>query len=209
MNKLIKTFDNLAINNEKYIIKIQSIVRMYLVYKKILIPSAKYQTKNWRKNRSWYSTGKRNECEIYQIKLIELITNNKLLKTFDRINIESITISDKFNPIRYADGYEYTENFDGIQKINNKKIYYNLKFVCDSGGAQTRSLREVYHFIKLQIKILKQINNIYFINILDGDQSYKAMDKFNYLIQKNKSIQKNIFIGDMNLFQIYWSSKSI
>jgi hypothetical protein len=45
------------------------------------------------------------------------------------------------------DGYEYSENFDGLILKNNNKFYFNLKFVCGNGGAQTRTLREIYHFI--------------------------------------------------------------
>lgn len=53
---------------------------------------------------------------------------------------------------------------------DTNKIYFNLKFVCDSGGAQTRTLREVYHFIESQMRYLINSNtdNVYFINILDG-----------------------------------------
>ena len=47
---------------EKIII-IQKYVRRYLIKKNILIPHSIYQTKNWRKSRSWYNTGKSNECE--------------------------------------------------------------------------------------------------------------------------------------------------
>jgi len=46
--------------------------------------------------------------------------------------------------------------------------------------------------------------NIIFINILDGDTCFLHMDKFNYL--KNKYNNKNIFIGDMKLFQLYWNN---
>jgi hypothetical protein len=102
-------------------------------------------------------------------------------------------------------GYEWSENFDGKLIKNNNIYYFNLKFVCDSGGAQTRSLREVYHFIKYQITYLIKFNkiNIYFINILDGDTSYINMNKFKYLINKDeyKNIAKYIFIGSLYDFQ--------
>ena len=78
-------------NKLKSIILIQKIYRGYLIRKKILIPSSYYQTKNWRTNRKWYNNGKQNECEKYQIGLIEKIIKTKLLKTDDRINIETIT----------------------------------------------------------------------------------------------------------------------
>ena len=100
-----------------------------------------------------------------------------------------------------SDGYEWSENFDGYLINNNNKYYFNLKFVCDCGGSQTRSLREVYHFIKYLIKF--NTNNIYFINILDGDTSYNNMDKYKYLINKEKfkHILKYVFIGSLHDFQ--------
>ena len=71
--------------------------------------------------------------------------------------------------------------------------------IYDRGGSQTRSLREVYHFITTQLNYLKQ--NILFINILDGDESYRNMDKFKYLLSKPDYLTiKNIFVGDMKTF---------
>ena len=211
----IETLMNALTINEnrelRSIIKIQSWIRMCLAKHQILIPSAKYQTKTWRKNRSWYSTGKSNECEKYQIRLIEQITSHNLVKTSDRIHIRSLSIVDKKHPMKDVDGFEYTENFDGIYMINDHKVYFNLKFVCDMGGAQMRSLREVYHFICYQLEILQSTNDTYFINILDGDTSYKSMRMFLHLINdpEYSKIKKYIFVGDMSMFQIYWASLSI
>jgi len=191
--------------NIKQIITIQKYIRYYLVQKQLLIPSAYYQTKNWRKDRKWYKNGKSNECEKYQIILIEKIIKNNLIKTDDRINMESNEIINNKHPIINSDGYEWSENFDGLLIKNNKKYYFNLKFVCDSGGSQTRTLREVYHFIKYQMEYLIKFNtnNIYFINILDGDTSYNNMNKFKFLINKEKykHIVKYIFIGSLYDFQ--------
>lgn len=180
-----------------------------------LTPS-KLQTKDWRKNQGWYKGGKKNECEKYQIRKIEKIIKTKYLKTNnDRINTKTLQIVEKTNPLKNKngsewnkDGFEYTENFDGKFENNNNIIYYNLKFVCDSGGSQTRTLREVNHFIEYQLEHIKKYNttNIYFINILDGDTSFKAMDCFKNLIDndKYKSIKKFIFCGDMSEFQRCW-----
>jgi len=192
--------------NIDQIIIIQKYIRGYLVRKYKLIPSSYYQTKEWRKNRFWYKTGKSNECEKYQIKLIEyIITPNKLIKTDERINIETNEIINKKNPMINNDGYEWSENFDGKIIKNNNIYFFNIKFVCDVGGAQTRSLREVYHFIKYQLEYLIKFNtnNIYFINILDGDTSYKNMNKFEYLIKKDKYINiiNYVFIGSLYNFQ--------
>jgi hypothetical protein len=128
----------------KNIIIIQKYIRKYIIQKQILIPSAYYQTKEWRKNRIWYKNGKSNECEKYQIDLIGKMIKIKikdflLIKTDDRINIESNEIINKKNPMINNDGYEWTENFDGKIIKNNNIYYFNLKFVCDNGGAQTRN----------------------------------------------------------------------
>ena len=193
------------INNDYHIIIIQKYVRRFLIKKKILIPQSCYQTKIWRKNSSFYINGKKNECEKYQIKVIENITNDNIKKTNHRINFETKNIEENKNPLKNKNGYEFSENFDGLVIKNDKKYYYNLKFVCDSGGAQTRTLREVYCFIKYQMKFLKKMNtnNIYFYNILDGDECYKNMDKFMYLMNKEKYKQviKYIFIGSLYDFQ--------
>lgn len=122
-----------------------------------------------------------------------------ITKTNDRIN--------KRTPYVYNDGFEWSENFDGKIIKNNNTYYFNLKFVCDSGGAQTRILREVYHFIKYQMKYLLKYKsaNIYFINILDGNTSYNNIDKYKYLYDKPKykNIIKYIFIGDLYSFRTY------
>jgi hypothetical protein len=204
INKIIPEINNNH-KNIKQIIIIQKYIRRYLILKQILIPSSYYQTKEWRKNRKWYKNGKSNECELYQINLIEKIIKIKLTKTYDRINIENNEIISNKHSMIKDDGYEWTENFDGLIINNNNKLYFNLKFVCDSGGAQTRTLREVYNFIKNQMEYLIKfnMNNIYFINILDGDTSYYNMNKFNFLINKEKykHIIKYVFIGSLYDFQ--------
>jgi hypothetical protein len=171
------------------------------------ITKSEKQSKEWRKKQVWYKNGKHNECEKYQIEIIEKITQKKINKTDERINAENCQIVINKYPIKHDDGYEYTENFDGII-IHHKKYYFNLKFVCDSGGAQTRTLREVYNFIKLQLEYLitSKTTKIYFINILDGNTSFNNINKFNYLLNKEKykNVKKNVFIGDMKQFKNFW-----
>jgi hypothetical protein len=196
------------INNDKYIsqiIIIQKFLRMYLKRKCILIPQSYFQTKAWRKAKTWYKNGKSNECEKYQINLIKKITGTNLKKTYDRINMETYDFTSKSRPMKNSDGYEWTENFDGLLIKGSNKYYFNLKFICSAGGAQTRSLREVYHFIKCQMEYLIKFNNnnTCFINILDGDECFHNMDKFLYLLNKEiyKHIQKYVFIGSLYDFQ--------
>lgn len=170
------------------------------------IVSSKNQTKDWRKNQTWYNDGKSNECEKYQRNIIEQITNHPCLKCLTRINLENIEMKDPSKPLKNADGFEWTENFDGYQE-RPFKIYYNLKMICASGGAQTRTLREVYHFIKAQLDCLlkKQTDDVYFVNILDGDESFRNKDKFSYLkkMSKYETIIKYVFIGDLYEFK-HW-----
>ena len=185
------------------VIIIQKYIRKFLIYKKILIPSSYYQTKQWRQQRVWYKNGKYNECEKYQISTIEKIISLKLNKTYERIHITSFDIIENKNPMTFENGFEFTENFDGIINKNNKTYYYNLKFVCDQGGSQTRTLREVYHFIYCQLKYIIEHNStsIYFINILDGNTCYQHMNKFTYLLKKYNHIHQYIFIGDLHQYQ--------
>ena len=112
--------------------------------------------------------------------------------------------------MKHQDGFEWTEDFDGY--IDEYKMYINLKMVCSSGGAQTRSLREVYHFINAQLNYLKNNINktkIFFINILDGDESHRNMSKFEYLISKKKylTIKKNIYVGNMKNFHHWFNTQ--
>ena len=204
-NKIDKQIDKQNDNYLYYIIYIQKYYKGYNIRKYILIPCSCYQTKQWRQNRKWYDNGKHNECEKYQFNLIEKIMKIKNIKTNDRINLETYDIIEKIYPMKDINGFEWTENFDGKITNNDNIYYFNLKFICDKGGSQTRTMREVYHFIKLQIFFLikNKTSNIFFINILDGDTNYNNMDKYNYLINKDlyKDVKKYIFIGCLYNFQ--------
>jgi hypothetical protein len=178
----------------------------------MLIVKSKNQTKDWRKSQNWYTNGKSNECEKYQKKIIENITENKLenIKGIrlekETGKMEKITIKDIKNRV---DKLEYTEDFDGQQKIGETIFYYNLKMVCDSGGSQTRTLSLVYDFIKAQLRTLKQSDDkLFFVNILDGDCSYTFQKYFKYLLdkEKNKVVKEKIFVGDMYKFQKWFIS---
>jgi hypothetical protein len=202
--------DSMLIIQQKYdidkVILIQKFYRRFLIKRYILIPSSFYQTKKWRKNQSWYHGGRKYECEKYQIKKVEIIIKTKLNKTDDRINEVKNDIENIRHPYKNSNGYDYTENFDRKLVRNNNIYYFNLKFVCETGGAQTTKLKDVYHFIENQIKYLlkHKPSNIYFINILDGYMSYHNMDKFKYLINKydiNNNISNYLFVGDLSQFQ--------
>lgn len=190
------------------VVRFQAICRGAMQRARILIPSSQYQTKQWRKSQHWYYTGKRNECELYQINLINRIIDIPLGDTNQRINMGDLSIESMPKPMRFDNGFEYTEDFDGLVQYPHLKLYFNLKFICDQGGAQTRSLREVNHFIKSQLGYLLKAGAIdtYFINILDGDTCNSAMSKYMYLLSKEQYIyvRKYVFVGDMATFQAYW-----
>ncbi len=81
----------------------------------------------------------------------------------------------------------------------------NLKMICDKGGSQTRTLREVYHFVKTQLEYLllhAEIKILILQNILDGDESFRNIDKFQYLLSKQKYtyVKDYIFVGNMEDF---------
>lgn len=118
----------------------------------IYIHPSSNQTKEWRKSQKWYRNGKYNECEKYQINLIEGLFGKKLKKTNERINLETNAIIDNSHPLSYRDGFEQTENFDRKLILNKIPYYFNLKFVCGDGGAQNRTIRDVYNFIKHQLE---------------------------------------------------------
>lgn len=178
-----------------------------------IIPPSLYQTKKWRQNQSWYKTGLSNECEIYQRNMVGQITQKTCSKSSNRINIITKEMKSLTQPMKKFDGFEWTEDFDGFIQHNKNDIYFNMKFVCNSGGGQTRTLSEVYHFITCQFEHLikfyntSSINIPYFINILDGDTSNKHMEKFNYLLKKKEyeTMSKQVFVGDMHDFQKYWT----
>ena len=182
-----------------------------LRYKHIYIPSSEIQTKEWRQQQTWYKGGKHTECESYQIPLIEEITQSKLVKTNFRLHAHDYLMKENNRPMKQEDGLEWSENFDAYLNYHNKDFYFNLKIICDNGGAQTRSIRETYHFMKYQMEHIKRYKSDfptekYFINILDGNACNRSMKNFYYLMNKpeNKFQKPYIFVGDMKQFQDYW-----
>lgn len=154
-----------------------------------------------------------HNIEKYQRSIVEKITNIKCLKTNVRLNTRRLKIEKNLKPNTKENGFDYTENFDGFNKLNNKKLYYNFRCVVGKGGSQTRSLKDTYFFIEKQIKYLINTNDkhIVFINILDGDESYRKLDKFIYLLNLfniyNHPIYKNnIYVGDLYSFKDWFET---
>jgi len=147
--------------------------------------------------------------ENYQRKKIIEHTNIDCKKTSIRINLRTIELVAKSHPNINEDGYDYSEDFDGIQIKGKNTIYINLKCIVGKGGTQTRSLREVYWFIEGQLHILKNNQNIYFANILDGDEAYNAMSKYKYILSLPKfaNVKDNVYIGDLKDYIIWFNNK--
>lgn len=149
--------------------------------------------------------------EKYQRQMIIEGTGIDCPKTNMRINMRTHKMVSIARPNTTHDGFDYSEDFDGVQTIPQKRlyirtvvekdvsetrslrevyhkthIYVNLKSVVGKGGGQTRSLREVYHFVESQLNVCRYISRqnetVYFANILDGDESHAVMDKFEYLL---------------------------
>lgn len=78
-------------------------------------------------------------------------------------------------PLKSANGYEYTENFDGLIQTENNRYYFNLKFVCDNGGSQTRTYEKhiilfginwrFYYLIKIIFGNYRMKNNRFILSI--------------------------------------------
>jgi hypothetical protein len=105
------------------------------------IIDSKSQTKDWRKNQSWYKQGcKNNQCEKYQRVLFKQITQNYTYNTKERINKRTLVLK-KIKNIKENNGFDWTEDFDGKVEINKKTLYINFKFVCDKGGISNKNIK--------------------------------------------------------------------
>jgi len=171
-----------------------------------ILPSNE-QTKEWRLEQPWYINGKQNECELFQKKCIEQITGLMMPhNTHLRLHFPSKDLRYVLN-LNEENGFEYTEDFDSCLVVFGISLYFNLKFICHAGGSQTRTLRETYHFIQAQLEhLIRFPGDKMFINILDGNQSYQTMIKFQYLLEKPvfHSVRQYVFIGDTHQFQQFW-----
>jgi hypothetical protein len=137
--------------------------------------------------------------EVYQRQKIVEGTGYDCPKTTTRINLRTNTLKEIAHPNKKPDGFDYSEDFDGVQTINSAKIYINLKCIVGKGGVQTRSLREVYWFVEGQMHVLNNVENVYFANILDGDEAHAVMNKFVYLLALPEfaEVKKKVYVGDL------------
>ena len=142
--------------------------------------------------------GSRDPEEFQRKKIIEG-TGFPCPKTKTRINLRSNTLKDIAHPNTSTNGFDYSEDFDGLQTVNGKKIYINLKCIVGSGGAQTRSLRVVYWFVEGQLNTIKKGEDVYFANILDGDEADDCLSKFQYLLAQPEfsTVKNRVYVGDL------------
>ena len=138
--------------------------------------------------------------EKYQRNQIETITGVKCPKTNMRINWRTNELINIAHPMTRPNGYDFTEDFDGVQQFGDHTVYINLKCVVGAGGSQTRTLRdECYHFVESQLKYLLNNQNCYFANIFDGDQAAAHKGKFDYLlgIGEYSTVKESVYVGDL------------
>jgi hypothetical protein len=151
--------------------------------------------------------------EIYQRSKIVEGTGVACSQTIVRINKRTGQMHDILHPMKHENGFDYTENFDGMQKLGENTIWINLKSVVGKGGSQTRTLRdECYPFIDAQLNYLLSSNTTtcFFANIFDGQEAAARMPMFNYLLNLPQfvNVKKYVYIGDLkNYFE--WLKASI
>ena len=127
--------------------------------KEAIIPkilSGKDLTKDIREKMFGTVSGSNSmKPEKWQRAHIEKATGIECKTSKCRINLRTNKLEDIFHPNKLKNGFDYTENFDAIQTIKDAFIYINMKCVVGKGGAQTRSLREVYWFCKIACNFLQ------------------------------------------------------
>lgn len=137
------------------------------------------------------------KIEKYQRLTVVQKTGLPCPKTHVRINLRKNILVEISQPNTQITGFDYSEDFDGVQKFDNKTVYLNFKCIAGKGGVQTRSLREVYWFIQGQLNSLATISNVYFANILDGDEAHSNMAKFEYILSEFADVRDKVYIGDL------------
>jgi hypothetical protein len=140
--------------------------------------------------------------EKYQRQQVQLGTGHPCPTTQTRIHRRRYSLCDVYDPMTREDGYDYTENFDGKQRIMDRDVYINFKCVVGQGGAQTRTLRDqTYAFIEAQLAycLKTKTHRCYFANILDGDEAAASMKHFHYLLALPEfaDVRKYIYVGDL------------
>ncbi len=140
--------------------------------------------------------------EEYQRHTLSTAIGYNCNKTNMRINLRDNTLNDIAKPNKNDNGFDYSEDFDGIIEMKDATVYTNFKCIVGAGGSQTRSLREVYWFVEGQLRILlnkTDDKSIYFANILDGDEAHSTFSKFQYLLSLPdfETVKNKVYVGDL------------
>ncbi len=127
--------------------------------------------------------------------------NTKIDKTILRLHEKTYELKEMKHMVGDKDGLFWSETFDGKFTKNGVPFLINLKFICDKGGAQNRSSKEVNRFMDTQIEYIKKNkdNKFIFLNILDGDGCSYWSEHFKnlYNCEESDYIKKYVYIGDM------------
>ncbi len=144
------------------------------------------------------------EPEQFQRRKIAEGTGYACPKTNTRIHLRQHHLREVPFPNKKPDGFDYSEDFDGVQVVGPTHIYVNLKCIVGKGGSQTRSLREVYWFVEGQLHVLQSLlpaerSTTFFANILDGDEAHAVLEKFRYLLALPTfaDVRSHVYVGDL------------
>jgi hypothetical protein len=96
-------------------------------------------------------------------------------------------------------------------------LFWNLKNIPDSGGAQNRSIRPIIDMVECFAKWIKKNGdtNKYFICITDGrylsnfvrPRSGNTLSQFEYAVnQVDPSLKKYFFFGQLKDLREWWSA---
>ena len=172
-----------------------------------IVPGHK-MTKEWRKEviAGGASMGGAvsAKAERWQRMCLERITGRLCEKTNLRLNLATSMLKTVSRPSKEPDEFEWTEDFDGQFYVEGIRYLVNFKMIVGTGGAQTRSMREVYHFIKCQEAYLLSSGdrNTVFLNVLDGDSVGAKMNVMRKACSDERS--RKIFIGDTHQISKIW-----
>lgn len=166
------------------------------------------------------SNTKANICEKWQIDQLRSIgvINDAVAGTNIRINHITFEIanvaSGLFNTLEFAD---WSEDFDIISEKGDETHYFNLKFICESGGSQNRSIKplaNMIYYIAKHIEMTK-CENKKFIFITDGEylmnfvlpNNQNSVSQFHWQIDRvDPAYRKYFFIGSTKQYIKYIKS---
>lgn len=179
-------------------------------------------TKEWR-HENISLNSKDNSSEKFQKSFI-LDNLGVDLKTFEnnersiRINKRTLQFKNQRVVTSREDFMDWTEDFDGVKKVNDKMTYWNLKIIPDSGGAQNRSIRPVIDMVESFAKHIKKnkCDDKFFVCITDGCyycnfsllREGNGRTQFEYAIdQVDPSLRKYFYCGPLKNLEEWWNDR--